>query len=463
MTTMTAPETTTIETEIPTYNLDALESKLEQIAKRARKLGQSPLTMKVVGTEVRDCTVGVDYLQRPIVAKVSYTRVEVTGEQPKIAGYTFAATVEHTDAGNIIKSVPGADVEAPASFRETGRICEHCNKIRDRKDTYLLRNDETGDWKQVGKTCLQDYLGCDVEAFLARLSWWGILDRFGDLNEEDIGWGGGHKYEPYYSRREFLRAVSIFVRTEGWVSRTKARESCDTMEATADSALWLIGPARNRDDLRAQEKIWAKGSSTDVENVQKTLEWIASEWAAKDVADRSEYEHNVVVAVQAGEEHDVVTRKTAGLVGSALFCYFRAVEAKLEAERDQDSLNEHFGEIGGGDEIGVYTRGKNKGQKKFRKGYELTLTISSIFEKVDPFDGMATYIHKLRDADGRTFTWFGSRYLATPEGDEGNLRPAQRGDTVKAVWSVKAHNTFKGTNETIINRPRNEELISTAS
>lgn len=462
-----APETTTETYEIVEDRFEECKERIERLNKRARKLGVPGLTYEVTGRFVKDVDTGrEDWKLDPIVLKVPFVTVEVTGATPKIAGYTFAATIEHTKAGNILHSVPGAGLEAPARFRETGRVCEHCGYVRDRKDTYLVFHHESQTWKQVGKTCLKDYLGEDVDAFLNRLGWWNEIALFGEVDPDEWGWGGGHRCEPLYHRSEFLRAVAILVRTEGWVSRTKARASNEMLTATADRALWLLSPSVNRDDANDKHKVWSKSTPEDAETAQKTLEFVRTEWLGKPVQERSEYEHNVAAAIADGDEEDTVSRRQAGLVGSAVFCYYRAVEKEIERkEEEKNLLNEHFGEVGGGDEIGVYTRGAKKGQPKFRKGYELTLTILAIIDRVDEFDGFTTYIHKMRDADGRTFTWFGSRHLETderPEGDEGfrPLRPAERGDTVKAVWNVKAHNEFKGRKETIVNRPRKEELVA---
>jgi len=455
--TLTAPEKVTVDYAIPEKNWEAAQKKLSALRRRATKLGVNGLTYEVKGEEVRKMDTGkYDLDGRPVKVEVLYVLVEVTGDAPVIAGYTFAATIEHTEEGNVIRSVPGSDLEAPTCYRTASRVCEHCNKIRSRKDTYLVRNDETQEWFQVGKTCLRDFLGEDVDAFLGRLSWWGTLETFGSLDPDEMGWGEG-RCEPLYSRLDFLLACAILVRTEGWMSRTRAREAegLSSVPATADEALWLLSPSFSQGEKRDKAKVWDKMIEADVETAKKTVAWVEAEWASKDVTARSEYEHNVVVSLAANQGR--VTRKSAGLVGSAISCYLRAMDrleiAKAEAK---SSLNEHFGEVGGGDRDGEYKRGAKKGEPKFKKGYDLTLSVVSIFEKVDEWgEYPTTFIHKMRDAAGRTFTWFGSRRIY---GENGTV--AERGDTFSATWNVKAHNEFKGRLETIINRPRNEKIVA---
>lgn len=461
-----ATETTTVTYKIPSFRMDELTRKLASLAKRAIKLNVSGLTGKVVGTEVKKIDVGTDDTGKPVYRECEYTLVEVAGESPKIAGYTFAATVETVDGtdSNIIHSIPGCNLEAPVCYRASGKICEHCNKSRNRNDTYLVRNDFTEEWFQVGKNCLKDFLGEDVSAFMARLSWWTTLGLFSEINPDDLLEGG--RYTPLHYRDTFLAAVAYFVRTAGWVGRAKAKESGEALTATADDALWLISPSFNHKERAAKDKLREKMTQKDTEVAEKTLAWVRENWAVTLVADRKEYEHNVVVAIESGDEYNVVSDRTAGLVGSAVFCYLRDMR-QLEERKAEDAgrLNEHFGEVGGGDEVGVYKSGKRKGETKFAKGYSLTLTIVSIREKVDPYgEYPTTFIHKMRDESGRTFTWFGSRHIEIEildaKGEYDDTYHCCAGDTFTATFAVKAHNEFKGRLETIVNRPRKETLVS---
>ncbi len=450
-------ETTVVTQKIVSYKIETLEKKMASFAKRAAKLNVAPLTLKILGTEIVEIIAGIDVEGNSIVRKVEYTTVEITGETPKIAGYTFAATVETVEGtdSNIIHRIPGCELEAPVCYRTSGKICEHCNKRRNRTDTYLVRNDYTEEWSQVGKTCLVDFLGEDVSAFLSRLSWWDTLALF---SEEEVDFG---KVETIYARSTFLAAVAYFIRTAGWISRSKAHESVMPLDATADDALWLLSPSFTNDERESKDKHREKMTSADSAVAVSTLSWVREGWGAEDVNLRKEYEHNCVVALEAGDAYDVVTQRGAGLVASTVFCYLRAVKRLAEAKADAaGSLNEHFGKVGGGDEAGVFKSGKRKGETKFTKGYSLTLTIVSIFEKIDEYgEYPTTFIHKMRDGDGRTFTWFGSRHIEIDETGDGTYYCAV-GDTFTATFALKAHKEFKGKLETIVNRPRKETLVS---
>src|SRR5690606_9613232 len=53
----------------------------------------------------------------------------------------------------------------PLHWHRAASDCHHCNMKRSRNKTYLLKNTESGEVKQVGRTCLKDFLGSrDPEA-----------------------------------------------------------------------------------------------------------------------------------------------------------------------------------------------------------------------------------------------------------------------------------------------------------
>jgi hypothetical protein len=82
--------------------------------------------------------------------------VIVKGETPRVAGFEFLATLEHEEGGTIIRRMPrfGEDAEKGdgidlSAYREACPRCDHCGLERHRKDTYLVRNAETAEIKQV--------------------------------------------------------------------------------------------------------------------------------------------------------------------------------------------------------------------------------------------------------------------------------------------------------------------------
>lgn len=129
-------------------NFRTLTAKLARLSAKLVKIGGSPITFTVVRE--------MDEPQQDDPTKlVRYYELAVNGVAPQHNGWEFLATIVHTDEGNIIRSVPG--YIAPVDIRDKASLCEHCNTNRVRRDTYIVRHTD-GTVKQVGSTCLQDFL-----------------------------------------------------------------------------------------------------------------------------------------------------------------------------------------------------------------------------------------------------------------------------------------------------------------
>ena len=144
---------------IPTSEIENLTKKINSIKNKG-----ADIVFEVGNEVVREYTpehgpkMGIKCLE-----------VEIEGEY-KINDWTFVGTIEHGSSGNIIRSFDTSlEGKIPSKYRTIGQECEHCHKIRDRKDTYLVYNDKTNEFKQVGKTCLMGYTNGLSAEFCARL------------------------------------------------------------------------------------------------------------------------------------------------------------------------------------------------------------------------------------------------------------------------------------------------------
>ncbi len=133
--------------------------------------------------------------------------------------------------------------------------------------------------------------------------------------------------------------------------------------------------------------------------------------------DRSDYEHNLYVAVAM----PAVLRKTAGIAASLIPYYLKEVERQTirETEARLLSASQHFGEVG-----------------KRTDFYGKVL-------KVIPIDGMygTTYLHKILTREGNLVVWFGSSNPGMRHGREYLLSAG-----------IKRHDCRDGINQTIATR-----------
>ena len=129
-------------------NMERLMKKITRIKNKCLKYG-CDFHFEEVGEEFRELT---DERKNKYTAR--FVVVDVEGVAV-VNGWKFIASVEHTEKGNIIRAA--CNIEVPERYYTSSPICEHCKSKRFRKDTYIVMNEETGEFKQVGKSCLMDF------------------------------------------------------------------------------------------------------------------------------------------------------------------------------------------------------------------------------------------------------------------------------------------------------------------
>lgn len=434
--------TTTKQYEIPAEHLATLRKRLDSIGRRAAKLGVGSVDYQVGDTFmvpfVRDLHTenswmrfnGDDQVLQALLetpGKVRYRQfctVVLTAETPNLAGWDFCATLDHLhvdgESVNLLRVVPGLDQDLPEQFRTaTAANCDHCHKtIATRINTFVVHNSTTNEWRQVGRSCLCDFLGGHDPHAVARMLQY-LVDA-GAACDEESGWGeSSGRVESAWPIVNFLSIVACLVRLEGWVSRGKAKLD-ESLEATADTVLDILTPPHPRTPP-AEQAAWR----TMVAKFTPTADDIAVATRAMDYArevlserqDRSDYEHNLYVAVSL----PAVLRKTAGISASLVPYYLKEVERQTirETEARALSASQHFGEVG--KRIDFY-------------GKVLKVIL------IDGMYGM-TYLHKILTREGNLVVWFGSSNPGMLHGRE-----------YRMTAGIKRHDVRDGIAQTIATR-----------
>lgn len=404
---------------IPAENLPALQQRIEALRKRAGKLGCQPVELQVsepikVAVPVRDPLFPDGSPMRDHDGKVItqtriYHDVEVKGETPKYAGWTLAAALTYlaadgdNEAAMILRIVPGQTL--PDSWRRADQKCDHCGLARKRNETFVVRH-EDGTLKQIGRQCIADFLGHqDPESLLAAAEY--LLSADGMVcGAEDEGSFGGGKVGVVWLE-EYLSWVAVVVRTEGWLSRSKARDQGGF--ATADRAFDLmtkIEAYRKRDDPRP--------AAEDLALSKTAIEWARKDLAAK--PEKNDYEHNLSVVCT----RDAVDIKAFGIAASLISAYKRAMgfEAERKARIEREAKSEFFGEIG--------------------KRSVFTLTVLKVLDLESDYG--AVHLHRFVDEKGNIATWFSS---------SGSLAI---GKTYQIRGTVKKHEEYKDIKQTMLTR-----------
>jgi hypothetical protein len=398
-------------------NLEGLRHQLDILNRRATKLGVPPIVLRETGNvEVfehrNEYTNLVTHTSRRI-------EVELTGATPKFEGWTLAATLEHTEEGNIIRKVPSCAVNL-MPFKSCKPNCEHCNLIRNRRDTYLVLHD-TGTVKQIGHDCIRDFLGHKSPQHLAAMA--ELLFSAGELcglGEDYEGCGGGSG-ERILSARTFLGYCARAIRQFGYVSRKAENEDPHKTSTKSLVFEWLFPPReeRHRKSMAAKyclpgEK-WPTPSDDDFALVDAAREFVVDRLSVK--TDLNEFENNILIAAKL----ESLELRTCGIAAYVVEYYRRETERAAEQAKKQATANNtHFGEL-----------------KKRYRGLELTYLGCFSFDS----QFGTTYIHRFENAEGQRLVWKTGTELGYADGHK-----------VKATFTVKEHGDWKGWAQTKVSR-----------
>jgi len=378
------------------WRVGGLRAATDKLNKRAQKLGLDGVRVSELGTTVireEGC--------RPIVR----TTVAVYGEAPRAAGHTLIARVEHTAAGCLVARSPvGAEGIDLSAYFESKPVCHHCGFDRKRKDTFVVREDATGEMRQIGRNCLADFIRSeDAERALQMWKFLYEVDRASGDGNDDWGSFGWSRHDD--SVLTFVACAVSSIRTSGF------KKSEAGPASTKDDASFLAGP---RPEYEGSD--WEERQPTVEDYARATL--VIS--FCQSSSEQSDYMRNLRVAASLPD-----VERHAGLLASAPVAYQRAIERAFSEKREKASPKPvrggHVGTVGKRSELG-------------------SLTVVRV-RFIDNDWGGKTIL-TLEAADGSQITWFasGSRNM-----DPGAVLEEARG-------TVKEHGNYRGQPQTVVSR-----------
>lgn len=204
---------------IPTVNIARFNQEMAILAKRANKLGFNTIEYTDHG-----------YAEKKVKGKIiPCRRITVIGEPPVINGWHFVAKLEHiseeTNSTLILRA--GQNSVDLQQFKDCQPNCEHCKVNRNRKSTFVLYNPNANALKQVGSSCLGDFLKTDspqkaaayAELLLEVDNLLGVVDDELDSDEENASRNTG-----YLALDEVLAHTLSHLSSNGYISRASAAE-----------------------------------------------------------------------------------------------------------------------------------------------------------------------------------------------------------------------------------------------
>lgn len=392
-----------------------LMKKVTKIQNKCKKYG-CEFHFAEVGEEfkeVEDPTTINPLTGKPVTKICRFVIVEAEGTA-QINDWQFVASVEHTENGNIFAKAM-TNVEIPERYRTGRLVCEHCNSNRFRSNTFIVMNTVTGEFKQVGKSCLMDFThGLSV----ATATWFASLKHvFEEAEKESVSWGGYG--ERYCDTTEILSYAAEVIRKFGYV---KSDDSNSTKARTIDFLMVNNGMISRMPDFeinrikRDMEKVNFNPDSAEAqEMVNSAMEWINGQEASND------YMHNLKTVCSL--KYNPWNR--IGILVSLFPTFNRDLEiqAKKAKEKKAEQNSNHVGSIGDRIQINVQS-----------------VKCLTSWENTFGYYPTTTYMYKIVDQNGNVFTWKTSNFLNEDE------------PPVTIKGTVKEHSEFRGVKQTVLTR-----------
>lgn len=304
--------------------LAVIAPRINKLASIADKLGLPPIKMEVTGEEFRETA------KHGQVDK--FVTLELSGALPVLNGWRFLGKLEHTAEGNILKGFGAGEIEE--RFADCKPNCDHCNTFRQRNGTFVVSNTDTGEQKQVGSTCVEDFTGhSDPHLLLSFYDGIGALGASGEPIYEDIDEIAesepGLRRSSWLTVEDTLATACAVIRHDGrFVSASKAEKG---EASTADTVHALMMKAGGAPPNIVEQADKAKGA-------------LVLEWMRNVESNGQPYLHNLKVL---GKAVAFDANKHINFVVSAPAAYERAVAARLaEEQRLNPNTNRHILEQG---------------------------------------------------------------------------------------------------------------------
>ena len=341
---------------IPVENIESLKKKFSAMSRKISKIDASlvpsmeiddttTIAKRLVTIMPEDCRGEAKVLSIPYEvrnATITFSEDAVKADN----GFAFAGSIEPSSGErNFVNSSFDVTGSIPTKYFSCDPCyCDYCKTNRRRAKTYLVHNENSGEWKQLGKECLKLFCnGLDIDAVAIYESFVKDCEDFSFISDETL----------MASRHNFVSVDNALRLAMAWYSE-------NGYLATSD----IDGYPNELSNRNAvQRKLMSDDGASDRLNITNTTrQTIDSEWRSivKEVSDEeldnmksavknlpdneSAYYNNLKVIV----ENEYVPMNKLGLLVSipkAVAMYERRVAEEQEKENKAKS-SDYIGNVG---------------------------------------------------------------------------------------------------------------------
>lgn len=218
---------------IPLNYLSNVRARVSAVNRKMAKRGAPPFVLEEGERSIKTLAPRND---RDSV-KVPAVALRISGEPFKIAGHKLIGVFYRGENGEPNRLVGFGSHKFTAEQQNPCSRCDHCQTIRERKVLFLLKDEASGENKQIGGDCAELYLGMSPARAINTISLFdeamNILRMMEEeLWEEDYSSG---RNELGFPLQNFLASVAASIREHGWYSAARAEEM--GVESTAHEAM----------------------------------------------------------------------------------------------------------------------------------------------------------------------------------------------------------------------------------
>jgi hypothetical protein len=390
-------------------NYEAFLKLLADLNKKAKKYGVP---------EIRIISKEKIYKKHNSLNPIPFYKMVVSGDPVKINGWNFLATVEHTPNGkNVIRIAPGVhDSKIGEYLGSSNRECDYCHTNRDRNNTFLIKNEETGEYKRVGGNCLKKYFGdafakMAVDAFKLDAAFFDGVESLSDNDDDPMLAPESRKNRTAFDVDTVLGVALYWTEKIGYKPRGGSGAGLSTPDVVF--ATLIQDPKIEENDI-----LQALGTKkTQHEKIEKMKKWI------QNLPEEKLQNSNYFFSLKSIIDADYVTLKSVGLIASMPISFIKNEE--LEKRQQHNGAGQYIGAVG--QKIGPIK-----------------------IKVIGAYTGNGQYgpyqIVKMQDNEGNQYTWFNT---STQEIEDG------KNYTMSAT--VKKHEEYKGVKSTVLTRAKLSE------
>ena len=355
-----------------------------------------------------------------------YAFVTMASLKLTVGEYTFVARLVPEEAGMTVHTAPGESLAGWVRPAADDTHCDHCQVKRDRVNLFVVRNDVTGELIQLGQQCIALYLGLEPKGLWA-------LDFQGEIDAAVGGFGdGGGGRRDYSADIAEVLGVALAVTNggKGYVSRANAEAwEKESTGSLVKRVLFGIYPLGNKPGEK-EERDRIIGFAVEGKTLAADQDLIGAVKAAADNLRAGDYADNLAVILAAPS--GIVGNRNISTLASLVSAYYRQQEQAVEAAK-AGAAQGFIGAVG----------------ERIR---DFTITATSVREFEGDYGDTTLLVG--RTDDGHVVKWFASG------SNNGRGRGWEPGDRIHfAAATVKAHENYKGTDQTALTRGHKVEVV----